>query len=76
MPNSYDAVRDVIAKVIPGFEDYNQKVRLPAGFYLPNGRAKVSFTETNGGVVDFNIADLPEQHDMAGRIPYDHHPQP
>ena len=38
---SYDAVRDAIAKVIPGFEDYNAKVRLPGGFYLPNGPREV-----------------------------------
>ncbi|QHS57032.1 FdhF/YdeP family oxidoreductase [Mucilaginibacter sp. 14171R-50] len=35
--NSYDAVRDAIAQVIPGFENYNQRIRLPGGFYLPNG---------------------------------------
>ncbi|MEO3406520.1 FdhF/YdeP family oxidoreductase [Mucilaginibacter sp. CAU 1740] len=62
---SYDAVRDVIGKVIPGFEDYNQKVRLPGGFYLPNAARDGKFiTDTNGGIVPFNIAPLPE-HNLA-----------
>jgi molybdopterin-dependent oxidoreductase alpha subunit len=62
---SYDAVRDVIGKVIPGFEDYNQKVRLPGGFYLPNAARDGKFiTDTNGGIVPFNIAPVPE-HNLA-----------
>jgi molybdopterin-dependent oxidoreductase alpha subunit len=62
---SYDAVRDVIAKVIPGCEDYNQKVRLPGGFYLPNAAREGMFiTEKNGSIVPFNIAPLPK-HELA-----------
>ena len=32
---TYDAIRDDIARVIPGFENYNAKVRNPGGFYFP-----------------------------------------
>ncbi|PWJ58309.1 molybdopterin-dependent oxidoreductase alpha subunit [Dyadobacter jejuensis] len=32
----YDVIREDIAKCITGFENYNEKVRLPGGFYLPN----------------------------------------
>ena len=32
----YDLIRDHIEHVIPGFTDYNKKVRQPGGFYLPN----------------------------------------
>lgn len=34
--DSYDAVRDDIEKSIPGFENYNRRVREKGGFYLPN----------------------------------------
>ncbi len=32
----YDRVRDRIERVIPGFDEYNRRVREPGGFYLPN----------------------------------------
>src|SRR2546423_8355515 len=32
----YDRVRDLIERVIPGFDEYNRRVREPGGFYLPN----------------------------------------
>ncbi|MGF7039481.1 FdhF/YdeP family oxidoreductase [Mucilaginibacter lappiensis] len=62
---SYDAVRDVIAKVIPGFEGYNQKVRTPGGFYLPNAPRTGKFeSEKHGSRILFNLAGLPK-HEMA-----------
>jgi molybdopterin-dependent oxidoreductase alpha subunit len=33
---NYDKIRDHIEHVIPGFEQYNKRVRDPGGFYLPN----------------------------------------
>jgi len=57
---SYDAVRDAIAKVIPGCEDYNKKVRQPAGFYLPNGPREGKFkTEKYGDKAAFSVTELP-----------------
>ncbi|PWV47674.1 FdhF/YdeP family oxidoreductase [Chitinophaga sp. S165] len=47
--NDYDAVRDAIAACIPGFEDYNEKVRQPGGFYLPNGPREGKFKSTSSG---------------------------
>ncbi len=37
MAANYDIIRDQIEKVIPGFENFNTRVRKPGGFYLPNG---------------------------------------
>jgi len=34
--DDYDAVRDRIAAVVPGFADFNRRVREPGGFVLPN----------------------------------------
>jgi len=63
---SYDAVRDDIAKVIPGCEDYNKKVRHPAGFYLPNGPREGKFkTEKHGSKAAFSVTALPV-HKLAG----------
>ncbi|WP_382303588.1 FdhF/YdeP family oxidoreductase [Herbiconiux sp. UC225_62] len=35
--NDYDVIRDHIANVVPGCAGYNEKVRRPGGFVLPNG---------------------------------------
>lgn len=59
--NSYDEVRNAIAKVIPGCEDYNQKVRQPGGFYLPNGPREGKFkTKKYGERAGFSITKLRE----------------
>ena len=62
---SYDAVRDDIEKVVPGFTDYNKRVRNPGGFYLPNGPRNGEFTAKDmGGKVPFTITQLTE-HKLA-----------
>lgn len=53
----YDYIREAIAQVIPGFEDYNKKVRRPGGFYLPNGAREGRFN-TYSGKANFNIAGV------------------
>ncbi len=54
--NSYDEVRNIIEKVIPGFEDYNRRVRQPGGFYLPNGPRTGKFeTEKHGSKAIFSV---------------------
>ncbi|MFL6089587.1 MAG: FdhF/YdeP family oxidoreductase [Aeromicrobium sp.] len=32
----YDVIRDSISRVIPGFEDFNARIKRPGGFRLPN----------------------------------------
>lgn len=39
----YDYIRNDIEKTIPGFEQYNEKVRQPGGFYLPNANRQGKF---------------------------------
>ena len=48
MISDYDLIRSAIEKVIPGFEQYNQRVREPGGFYLPNGARKGKFNTPSG----------------------------
>jgi molybdopterin-dependent oxidoreductase alpha subunit len=58
----YDRIRDDIAKVVPGFDDYNARVRRPGGFYLPNpARERIFRTPTSRAV--FTVHDLP-RHDL------------
>lgn len=51
----YDRIRDDIEKTIPGFENYNIRVRQPGGFYLPNGSREGRF-DTATQRAPFNIA--------------------
>jgi len=44
----YDLIRERIQRVIPGFEDYNQRLRQPGGFYLPNGARERNFQTSDG----------------------------
>jgi molybdopterin-dependent oxidoreductase alpha subunit len=32
---NYDRIRDLIERTIPGFEDYNARIRVPGGFRMP-----------------------------------------
>lgn len=54
---NYDLIREAIAKTIPGCENYNERVRRPGGFYLPNGaRENRYLTET--GKANFTVNPL------------------
>ena len=57
--DDYDIIRDVIARAVPGFSNYNVKVRVPKGFYLPNGARDRKFN-TATGKARFSITQLPE----------------
>ena len=54
----YDRIRVKIERVVPGFEDYNVRVREPGGFYLPNA-ARDRVFNTKSGKAKFTIHDLP-----------------
>ena len=65
--NDYDLIRDGIAKVIPGCQDYNARVRHPGGFYLPNPpRENVYHTDT--GKANFTVNPIPEHHLEPGQF--------
>lgn len=58
MEDDYDEIRKKIEAVIPGFDQYNKRVRQPSGFYLPNG-AKDRVFKTTTGKAHFTINPLP-----------------
>lgn len=60
---NYDHIREAIEQVIPGFEQYNERVRKPGGFYLPNGARDGKFN-TPSGKAEFTVVKLPK-HELA-----------
>lgn len=59
--DSYDAVRDDIEQCIPGFTDYNVRVRQKGGFYLPNAaRDEQKFSKELGGRAPFTLTEIPD----------------
>jgi molybdopterin-dependent oxidoreductase alpha subunit len=48
LASDYDAVRQLISETIPGFQDFNARVREPRGFYLPNTARERNFTGLGG----------------------------
>lgn len=59
---NYDLIRDHIARVVPGFDDYNARVRRPGGFHLPNPARERTFKTPSGRAI-FTVHDLP-RHDL------------
>ena len=57
----YDFIRDSIEKAIPGFNDFNTRVRELGGFYLPNG-SRIGKFNTLTGKANFNVADVTFHH--------------
>ena len=67
MIKDYSIIRQHIAHVVPGFEDFEQRVREPGGFTLPRGpRDSRTFTTATGKArFSVNIVDavsVPEGH--------------
>ncbi|WP_081867649.1 FdhF/YdeP family oxidoreductase [Hymenobacter sp. IS2118] len=67
MTENYDVIRDHISRVIPGFEDFNEKLRRPGGFYLPNGPRERRFT-TKNGKANFSTTQLEKHHLEPGQL--------
>ena len=53
----YDNIRWDIERTIPGFDHYNDRSRLPGGFYLPNSAREGEF-KTVTGKANFNVANF------------------
>ena len=51
----YDSIRDKIEATIPGFKNYNKRIRIKGGFYLPNTARNKDFTPTLTGKANFSI---------------------
>jgi molybdopterin-dependent oxidoreductase alpha subunit len=48
MAANYDNIRDAISRVVEGCENYNERIRKPGGFYLPNPPREGRFPTKTG----------------------------
>jgi molybdopterin-dependent oxidoreductase alpha subunit len=81
--SDYDLIRERISRVVPGFEDFNRRVRTPGGFRLPNPVNEHRFPTPSGKAVftrnTFDRISAPEghlvlqtmrSHDQWNTVPY------
>ncbi|MGW6034901.1 FdhF/YdeP family oxidoreductase [Gordonia terrae] len=64
----YDAIRDSIAHVVPGFVDFNTRVRQPDGLALPHPPRDERRFDTTSGKATFVVNDLRSVPVPAGRL--------
>ncbi len=55
LASNYDFIRDKIEATINGFENYNERVRIKGGFYLPNNARENNFNPTHTGKANFSV---------------------
>ncbi|RJQ71009.1 hypothetical protein D5S17_28460 [Pseudonocardiaceae bacterium YIM PH 21723] len=68
MAEDYDRIRDRIARVVPGCEDYNAKVRQENGFVLPHPPRDAREFPTTTGKANFTANELYVPHVPHGRL--------
>jgi anaerobic selenocysteine-containing dehydrogenase len=64
---NYDLIRERIQRVIPGFDDYNGRVRKAGGFYVPNKPRTGEFS-TPTGKAKFTVSPLPTDSVQPGEL--------
>lgn len=67
LAGNYELIRERIQKVIPGFDDFNRRVREPGGFYLPNKPRAGEFSTTTGKA-KFTASPLPTDTVQPGEL--------
>lgn len=63
-----DRVRDHIAAVIPGFTDFNRRVRIPGGFALPHPPRDSQEFPTNDGRAHFTVTHVAAREAAPGEL--------
>ena len=56
---NYDSIRDIMSKALNGFENYNERVREPSGFLLPNPPRDSCEFSTPTSKASFTVHSLP-----------------
>jgi molybdopterin-dependent oxidoreductase alpha subunit len=60
--DNHDSIRELIQNCLPGFEDFNARVREKGGFYLPNGPRDGPTWDTPSGKAVIHTHPLAERH--------------
>ncbi|MEU0695005.1 FdhF/YdeP family oxidoreductase [Streptomyces niveus] len=64
----YASIRDRISRVVPGFEDFNERVARPGGFQLPHAPRDERRFPTATGKANFTAAPVEYPELPAGRL--------
>ncbi|MFF8846891.1 FdhF/YdeP family oxidoreductase [Streptomyces sp. NPDC015127] len=64
----YGTIRDRIARVVPGFEDFNEKIARPGGFTLPHAPRDERRFPTATGKANFTAAPVEYPEVPEGRL--------
>jgi molybdopterin-dependent oxidoreductase alpha subunit len=68
MAANYDRIRDSISRVVPGFENFNERIRQAGGFSLPHPvRDRLEF-RTKTKKANFTVHQIPKTHLAAGHF--------
>jgi formate dehydrogenase major subunit len=68
MAEDYDVIRDHISRVIPGFEDFNSRIRTKNGFVLPNPPRDTRTFATDTGKAKFSVSPMEYLEPPAGHL--------
>ena len=58
LSEDYDLIRNLIEKTIPGFDEYNVRIKSKSGFYLPNPPRDSRTFPTKNGYANFVSNDI------------------
>ncbi|WP_104196596.1 FdhF/YdeP family oxidoreductase [Cryobacterium sp. M15] len=68
MADDYDVIRDHISRVLPGFTDFNARLKTKNGFVLPNPPRDTRSFKTDIGLARFTVSPLEYLTPPAGHL--------
>lgn len=66
--HDHDAIRDRIEATVPGFDQFNERVREPGGFALPHAARDERRFDTSDGRAQFAVTTVAAQPKVAGQL--------
>ena len=68
MRDDYALIRDHVSRVVPGFEDYEDRLEHPGGFVLPHGPRDERRFDTPDGLAHFTVNEVRPLELPPGRL--------